>query len=59
MARLSGKRFVPRPEHREAYDVLYGEYRRLHDFFGRGGDDVMYRLKRLRSAAADADSVPT
>jgi L-ribulokinase len=58
MARLSGTRFVPRPDHREPYDVLYDEYRRLHDFFGRGGDDVMRRLKRLRNAAADADPVP-
>jgi L-ribulokinase len=58
MARLSGTRFVPRPDHREPYDVLYDEYLCLHDFFGRGGDDVMRRLKRLRNAAADADPVP-
>jgi L-ribulokinase len=38
--------------HREAYDVLYGEYLLLHDLFGRGGDDVMRRLKRLRIEAA-------
>ncbi len=54
MARLSGRRFVPRPEHREAYEVLYGEYERLHDLFGRGGDDVMRRLKRLRTTVMDA-----
>src|SRR5581483_2689832 len=58
MARLSEKRFVPRPEHRDVYDVLYGEYRRLHDLFGRGGDDVMYRLKRLQSAAEDVAVTP-
>jgi L-ribulokinase len=58
MARLSEARFVPRPEHREAYDALYGEYRRLHDLFGRGGDDVMRRLKRLRNAAADTAAAP-
>ena len=40
----------PKPENREAYDVLYGEYVRLHDLFGRGGDDVMRRLKRLQLA---------
>jgi L-ribulokinase len=56
MARLSDTRYVPRPEHRDAYDVLYGEYLRLHDFFGRGGDDVMRRLKRLRDGVADAVS---
>ena len=52
MARLSETRFRPLPEHRDAYDALYGEYVRLHDLFGRGGDDVMRRLKGLRSAAA-------
>ena len=30
------------------YDELYGEYVALHDCFGRGGSDVMKRLKRLR-----------
>ena len=59
MAGLRGTRFVPRPEHRDAYDVLYGEYRRLHDLFGRGGDDVMRRLKRLRNATEDAEAVQT
>ncbi len=57
MARLSGTRFVPRPEHRDAYDLLYGEYVRLHDLFGRG-DDVMRRLKHLRNAVADTAAAP-
>jgi len=51
MAHLSDTTFAPRPEHRDAYDVLYGEYLRLHDLFGRGGDDVMRRLKRLQIEA--------
>jgi L-ribulokinase len=59
MARLSGRRFVPRSEHRDVYDTLYGDYRRLHDFFGRGGDDVMYRLKSLQNAAADKVAATT
>jgi L-ribulokinase len=56
MAKLSEARFVPQREHRDAYDLLYGEYRRLHDLFGRGGDDVMRRLKSLRKAVAAAAS---
>jgi L-ribulokinase len=48
MASLSATRYLPRTEHREAYDVLYGEYLRLHDLFGRGGEDVMRRLRQLR-----------
>jgi len=49
MASVSETRYVPRPENRGAYDVLYGEYLRLHDLFGRGGEDVMRRLRRLRN----------
>jgi L-ribulokinase len=48
MAHLGDVRYVPRPEHRRAYDTLYGEYVWLHDLFGRGGDDVMRNLKRLQ-----------
>jgi L-ribulokinase len=54
MAHLSDVRYAPQIEHRETYDLLYGEYVRLHDLFGRGGDDVMRRLKRLQSEAAGA-----
>lgn len=30
------------------YDALFAEYTALHDHFGRGGNDVMRRLKRIR-----------
>ena len=30
------------------YSVLFSEYRRLHDYFGRGENDVMKRLKALK-----------
>jgi L-ribulokinase len=58
MAHLSGVTYTPRVEHREAYDILYGEYVRLHDLFGRDGDDVMRRLKRLQSDAATPAPAP-
>ncbi|MGZ6963747.1 MAG: ribulokinase, partial [Acidimicrobiia bacterium] len=58
MAHLSGTFYAPQADHRDAYDVLYGEYLRLHDLFGRGGDDVMRRLKRLQSEAAAATHAP-
>ena len=32
----------------DAYDALYEHYARLHDHFGRGGDDVMHALRDLR-----------
>lgn len=40
--------YQPRPEASDVYDVLYREYQQLHDYFGRGGNDVMRRLKALR-----------
>jgi L-ribulokinase len=35
-----------------AYDDLYAEYLALHDYFGRGANDVMHRLKARRRAVA-------
>ena len=33
------------------YDELFAEYTLLHDHFGRHGNDVMHRLKRIRREA--------
>ena len=33
------------------YEVLYREYARLHDYFGRGGNNVMKTLRGLRASA--------
>ncbi|MDO4412532.1 ribulokinase [Cutibacterium sp.] len=35
----------------DQYDLLYAEYARLHDYFGRGENQVMHRLKKIRSQA--------
>jgi len=40
--------YLPNQENSGVYDELYQEYLRLHDWFGRGGSDVMKRLKALR-----------
>jgi L-ribulokinase len=40
--------YVPDPAAADVYDTLYDHYRRLHDHFGRGGDDVMHALRRAR-----------
>jgi len=42
--------YVPDPAHVSTYDALHREYLRLHDLFGRGGDDVMRKLKALQSS---------
>ncbi|HHE70735.1 MAG TPA: ribulokinase [Chloroflexi bacterium] len=49
MARLREEAYAPIPEHSAVYDRLYQEYVILHDYFGRGANDVMKRLKRLRA----------
>jgi L-ribulokinase len=49
MARLRDERYAPIPEHQAVYDRLYAEYVPLHDYFGRGSNDVMKRLKRLKA----------
>lgn len=43
--------FVPDEAGAAAYDPLFEEYVRLHDYFGRGSNDVMKRLKALRRKA--------
>ena len=43
--------YLPDPAAAHAYERLYAEYSRLHDYFGRGGNDVMHRLRALRREA--------
>ena len=35
----------------KVYDKLFTEYRVLHDYFGRGANDVMKRLKAIKAQA--------
>jgi len=51
MARLQETVYRPNPAHRLVYDQLFAEYRVLHDYFGRGANDVMKRLKTIRVQA--------
>jgi L-ribulokinase len=48
MGRATRDAYVPDAARAEAYDALYERYVRLHDHFGRGGDDVMHALRRIR-----------
>jgi L-ribulokinase len=40
--------YRPDPARADVYDRLYAEYLLLHDYFGRGGNEVMHRLRELR-----------
>jgi L-ribulokinase len=54
MGRVERAVYRPDPGRARAYDALYAEYRALHDHFGRGGDDVMLRLRAIRNAARES-----
>jgi L-ribulokinase len=51
MARLKDRVYEPIAGNVSVYDQLYAEYVRLHDYFGRGGNDVMKTLRQLRAKA--------
>ena len=51
MAHLKEEKYTPDPENQKVYEKLYAEYVLLHDYFGRGSNDVMKRLKAIKSEA--------
>ena len=51
MGRVQREVFVPDEQRARAYDTLFAEYTTLHDYFGRGGNDVMHRLRAMRKEA--------
>ena len=48
MAHAQKTSYSPRKENHETYTRLFKEYQTLHDYFGRGANDVMKRLKALK-----------
>ncbi len=54
MGRIRRDAYRPDPGRTVAYDALCAEYRALHDYLGRGGNDVMHRLRAIRNAARAA-----
>jgi L-ribulokinase len=53
MGKLKDVVYKPIPRHQAVFDKLYAEYIALHDYFGRGGNDVMKRLLELRNQARE------
>ena len=51
MAETMGDRgctvYEPNPAHRQTYDCLFSEYKRLHDYFGKGENPVMEQLRAI------------
>jgi L-ribulokinase len=56
MARPHARVFHPDPSSRATWDRLYDEYVALHDYFGRGANDVMKRLRAIRDEASATGS---
>lgn len=48
MAGIRAKTYTPDPVAHAAYGRLFAEYDALHDYFGRGTNDVMKRLKAMK-----------
>ena len=51
MSRLKDETFKPNLQAKLVYDKLFSEYIALHDYFGRGENDVMKRLKHIKAEA--------
>jgi len=50
MSSVSDRVYTPNPENVRVYDKLFAEYKILHDYFGRGENDVMKRLKEIKAS---------
>ena len=50
MARIKAEVIKPIPENVAVYEKIYQEYSKLHDYFGRGENDVMKRLRTIKSS---------
>lgn len=57
MAGLQRLVYRPQPQNQEIYTRLFKEYQQLHDYFGRGENDVMKRLKDIQKIAVEAGTL--
>ena len=48
MGKVKKHVYLPNEERAKQYDLLYSEYVELHDYFGRGANNVMKRLKKMK-----------
>ncbi|GHV27417.1 ribulokinase [Clostridia bacterium] len=53
MGKLLGVSYAPNEDSAKVYDRLYDEYSILHDYFGRGANDAMKRLKKIKQEASE------
>jgi L-ribulokinase len=48
MGKLKDEIVQPIAANQQVYDQLFAEYKTLYDYFGRGANDVMKRLKKIK-----------
>lgn len=51
MGKLKDEVVAPIAANQSVYNELYSEYKTLYNYFGRGANDVMKRLKKIRNRA--------
>ena len=56
MARLKKETFKPNPVAQRVYNQIYADYSTLHDYFGRGVNDVMKRMKQIRGESRNVQA---
>ncbi|WP_214781256.1 ribulokinase [Exiguobacterium sp. S3] len=58
MGRVKEETYKPIPENVATYDALFVEYTKLYDYFGRGENDVMKHLKKIKAEASRVKEEP-
>jgi L-ribulokinase len=58
MGAVNRAAYTPNERDAAVYDRLYAEYVALHDHLGRGGNDVMRRLRALRREVLASSAAP-
>lgn len=57
MGKVEEEYYKPIKENVEMYQKLYKEYELLHDYFGRGENNVMKRLKTIKAQASSNNKI--
>lgn len=57
MGKAENRVYTPDAKAAAVYDLLFSEYRRLHDYFGRGDNDVMKRVKAIKLTQSAEEDV--
>ncbi|MEP7284224.1 MAG: ribulokinase [Chloroflexota bacterium] len=57
MGKLKDEVIQPITDNQKIYDLLYAEYKTLYDYFGRGANDVMKRLKHIKLEIREGEAV--